>query len=150
MIIKAKSIKLSFFCSFILTVLFGLLILIFTSIFSFLGYGVFLFVYFFLGLCLFYFFRLTTEYKNKFLTTLSFLLNFILWTVEQVMFEQRFHYTSLYQDEYIMPFFVLAFGAFLLAINNVIIGLLINLFKPELKEKTRIEYILDRLNSKLI
>lgn len=44
------------------------------------------------------FYYLTTNFKFG-LTVLSFVLNFILWTIEQVVIEKNFHDSFIYQSE---------------------------------------------------
>lgn len=67
------------------------------------------------------------------LTILSFFLNFILWTAEQVNIESAFHYTPLYQSED-YKYLVVLLGAFLWVTNKIIIDFIFIQFKVQIKE----------------
>ena len=77
-------------------------------------------------------------------TVLSFFLNFILWTGEQVLFEKKFHDTVLYQEEGITQIFVLTFGSLLFAINKGLLDELFRLLGIETKDEMKITKIINR------
>jgi hypothetical protein len=90
------------------------------------------------GLLIHYY--LTTLFRLT-LTSFSFIINFILWSVEQINIESVFHDTSLYQsDNY--KFFVVMLGTFLWATNKIIIDFFFILFRSEPKSKTNLELII--------
>ena len=122
----------------------GLLNYILLSIFSFLGYGAFIFSYILIigGLIIFY--KLTSILKEKGWTFLSFGLNFIFWITEQILIELEFGKTIFYQDEKISAIFVLVLGAFLFAFNKSILDEIMILFGAKTKEEILIVKILKR------
>lgn len=67
------------------------------------------------------FYALTTNFKFG-RTTMSFVLNFILWTFEQVGSEMVFHDTWFYQESGIL---VIVYGATLWATNKLILDKLL-------------------------
>ena len=143
-----KNIYLHLLCSLFLTLFVGLFSYFLTTVFSFMGYGVFLFVYILIGVGLFYFYRLTTIFYRG-LTILSFFLNFVLWTIEQVITEDKFHNSVIYQDEEIGRIFILAYGALLLSVNKLILDEIFILFKAKIKDKMRLVTLLETLRMKL-
>ena len=82
------------------------------------------------------FYILTTNFQFG-RTTLSFLLNFILWTLEQVGSEMIFHNTWLYQEPGLQVIFL---GSTLWATNKLLLdkllthGMRVN-FSPSLLER---------------
>jgi hypothetical protein len=70
-----------------------------------------------LGQIIYYY---STTYTTFPLTVLSFVLNFILWVIEQVFIEQTFHDSFVYQDERFRVIVVIL-GAFLWATNKLIL-----------------------------
>lgn len=73
------------------------------------------------------FYYLTTNYKFGW-TALSFILNFILWTLEQVVIEKNFHDSFIYQGEnWKIGAYVL--GGLLWVTNKILIDQLLNLNK---------------------
>ena len=112
-----------------------------------MGYGVFLFIYILIGAALFYFYRLTTIFYSG-LTILNFFLNFILWTTEQIITEDKFHSSIVYQDEEIGRIFVLVYGALLLSINKIVLDEIFKLFKPK-QRKMRLENLIEMFSLKL-
>lgn len=88
------------------------------------------------------FYRLTT-YTKIWLTLLSFILNFVLWVVEQVNLERFFHDTFFYQDNR-FRYAVIILSGILWAFNKLIIDRLFILFKANLSLTNRIENILQR------
>ena len=142
-----RNIYLHIFCSLLLALFVGIFSYLFASIFSFLRYGVFIFVYLLIGFGIFYFYRLTTIFYRG-TTFLSLAVNFILWTIEQVITENRFHYSILYQDEEIARIFVLVYGAFLLSINKLVLDETFKRLKAKTKGKMRIEILLNNYKKK--
>ena len=94
------------------------------------------------GLLLHY--HLTNQHRFI-LTVLSFFLNFIAWTAEQVNIESTFHNTPLYQSQD-NRFFVVILGAFLWATNKVILDFIFGLFKATTKDM-RLETMFIRTNT---
>ncbi|MGC1240900.1 MAG: hypothetical protein WA874_04890 [Chryseosolibacter sp.] len=119
----------------------GLLTFLFVWSFSFLGYGALLFAYIFILLGLILFYKLTSVLSIGW-TVLSFFMNFILWTFEQVVFEKRFHDTVLYQEEWVTQSFVLTFGSLLFAFNKVLLDEVFRLVGVKVKDEMRIEAII--------
>ena len=73
------------------------------------------------------FYYLTTNYKFGW-TALSFILNFILWTIELVVIEKTFHDTFIYQGEnWKIGTYIL--GGLLWVTNKLLIDKLFNLNK---------------------
>ena len=73
------------------------------------------------------FYYLTTNYKFGW-TALSFIVNFILWTFEQVVIEKTFQDSFIYQGEnWKIGAYVL--GALLWVTNKILIDQLLNLNK---------------------
>jgi hypothetical protein len=93
-----------------------------------------------LGQIAFYF---LTTYTNIWLTIFSFVLNFILWVVEQVNLESFFHDTFFYQDK-IFRYAVIILGGLLWAINKLIIDRLFIVFKVNLSLTNRIDKVWSR------
>jgi hypothetical protein len=113
-----------------------------------MGYGVFLFVYILIGVGLFYFYRLTTIFYRG-LTILNFFLNLVVWTTEQVITEDKFHHSIIYQDEEIGRVFVLVYGALLLSVNKLILDEIFILFKAKTKDEMRLVKLLETFKMKL-
>ncbi|MBP7810590.1 MAG: hypothetical protein KA163_14955 [Bacteroidia bacterium] len=87
-------------------------------------------------------YHLTNLFKFS-LTILSFFLNFILWTAEQVNLESTYHDTPFYQsDDYRL--LVVLLGTLLWATNKIIIDWTFVLFKAKPKDKMRIELLLKK------
>ncbi len=124
----------------------GLLITIFILIFSFLGYGVLLFAYIFILTGLIVFYRLTSILTIGW-TVLSFIINFILWTAEQVLIEKKLHDTILYQEDGIAQVFVLTLGALLFAFNKILIDLILISVGVNCKKEMRIERIIKKIKA---
>ena len=73
------------------------------------------------------FYYLTTNYKFGW-TALSFVVNFILWTLEQVVIEKTFHDSFIYQGEnWKIGAYVL--GGLLWVTNKILIDQVLNLNK---------------------
>ena len=142
-----KNIYLHLLCSLFLTLFVGLFSYFLTTVFSFMGYGVFLFVYILIGVGLFYFYCLTTIFYRG-LTILNFFLNFVLWTIEQVITEDKFHNSIIYQDEEIGRVFVLVYGALLLSVNKLILDEIFILFKAKTKDEMRLIKLLETFKMK--
>lgn len=77
-------------------------------------------------------YHLTNLFRFR-LTVLSFILNFILWTAEQVNIESTYYRTPLYQStDY--RYLVVLLGVLLWVTNKVIIDFIFILFKAQPKE----------------
>ena len=82
------------------------------------------------------FYYLTTNYKFGW-TVLSFILNFILWTFEQVTIEKNFHDSFIYKgDNYKIG--VLILGGLLWVTNKILIDKLFDLSKSINKQTSKI------------
>jgi hypothetical protein len=80
------------------------------------------------------------------LTILSFFVNFVIWTAEQVNLESTFHYTPFYQSgDY--KYLIVLLGTFLWVTNKIIIDFLFILFKAQTKEMN-IELLIQKLKNK--
>lgn len=73
------------------------------------------------------FYYLTTNFNFGW-TVLSFILNFILWTFEQVIIEKSFHDSFIYQGE-LMEIGVYILGAILWVTNKILIDQYFNFNK---------------------
>lgn len=124
-----------------IAIIVGVLSFLFVWCFSFLGYGALFFVYIFILTGLISFYKLTSILPVRW-SIFSFVLNFIFWTAEQVVFEKIFHNTVLYQEDGIAQVFILTFGAILFATNKGIIDEVIQLFGVKAREEMRIEKII--------
>ena len=93
------------------------------------------------GLLLYY--HLTNLHKFS-LTILSFFLNFIVWTAEQVNLESEFHHTSFYQSGD-NGFLVILLGGFLWTTNKIILDFIFKYFKAQRKDKMRLEVFLTKI-----
>jgi len=82
------------------------------------------------------FYYLTTNYKFGW-TVLTFILNFILWTFEQVTIEKNFHDSFIYKgDNYKIG--VLILGGLLWVTNKILIDKLFDLSKSINKQTSKI------------
>lgn len=82
------------------------------------------------------FYYLTTNYKFGW-TALSFIANFILWTLEQVVIEKTFHDTFIYQGEnWKIGAYIL--GGLLWVTNKILIDQLLNLNKSINRQTSKI------------
>lgn len=82
------------------------------------------------------FYYLTTNFKFGW-TVLSFVLNFILWTFEQVIIEKNFHDSFIYQGEnWKIGAYVL--GGLLWVTNKILIDQLLNLNKSINRQTSKI------------
>jgi hypothetical protein len=82
------------------------------------------------------FYYLTTNYKFGW-TALSFIVNFILWTLEQVVIEKTFHNTFIYQGEsWKIGAYIL--GGLLWVTNKILIDQLLNLNKSINRQTSKI------------
>jgi hypothetical protein len=82
------------------------------------------------------FYYLTTNYKFGW-TALSFILNFILWTFEQVVIEKTFHDSFIYQGEnWKIGAYVL--GGLLWVSNKILIDQVLNLNKSINRQTSKI------------
>lgn len=105
------------------------------------GYAALTITYVLIIIGLVQFYKLTTVTKGWW-TVLSFVLNFILWTAEQVNFEQAFHNTALYQDDIVSPIFIVSFAAILFAINKAVIDGVFMVFGIPTEKEMRIVKLL--------
>jgi hypothetical protein len=140
---RITRIRTSIYVALIISVFVALLTFLSVWAFSFLGYGVLLFVYGFIltGLILFYWW---TSILTAGWTILAFFINFIAWSAEQILFEKQFHNTILYQKDGITQIFVLTFGAILFALNKVLIDEILIAAGVTTKEKMRIHVMMER------
>jgi hypothetical protein len=82
------------------------------------------------------FYYLTTNFKFGW-TVLSFVLNFILWTIEQVVIEKNFHDSFIYQGEnWKIGAYVL--GGLLWVTNKILIDQLFDLNKSIKRQTSKI------------
>ena len=82
------------------------------------------------------FYYLTTNFKFGW-TVLSFILNFILWTFEQVIIEKTFHDSIIYNGEnWELGVYIL--GGLLWVTNKILIDKLFDLNKSIHKQSSRI------------
>ena len=82
------------------------------------------------------FYYLTTNFKFGW-TVLSFILNFILWTFEQVIIEKTFHDSFIYQGEnWKIGAYIL--GGLLWVTNKILIDKLFDLNKSIHKQTSKI------------
>lgn len=82
------------------------------------------------------FYYLTTTFKFGW-TVLSFVLNFILWTIEQVVIEKNFHDSFIYQGEkWKIGAYVL--GGLLWVTNKILIDQLFDLNKSIQRQTSKI------------
>lgn len=81
------------------------------------------------------FYYLTTNFKLGW-TTLSFTMNFILWTFEQVIIEKTFHDSIIYQGED-QKVGVLILGGLLWVTNKILIDRLFE-FNKSIQKRTSI------------
>ena len=136
-----RNIGLSFLCSVILLFIVVILALtsnLLVSLSTALGAVFLLLTYASIIGGLLFFYLLTTQYEIG-LTVLSFLLNIIFWIIEQVVIEEYFHNSFLYQDENAGAVFVLVLGTFLWTVNKIVLDVIfLLLFRPKLQE-TRFE-----------
>lgn len=83
------------------------------------------------------FYYLTTNYKFSW-TALSFIMNFILWTFEQVIIEKTFHDSFIYQGEnWKVGAYLL--GGLLWVTNKLLIDQLFDLNKYIKRQTSRIK-----------
>ncbi len=113
-------------------------------IFSFLGYGAFIFSYLLIigGLIVFY--KLTSILKEKGWIFLSVSLNFIFWTTQLILIELEFLKTIFYQNEKISAVFILVLSGLLFAINKIILDEIMMLLGAKTKEEMLIAKLLKR------
>jgi hypothetical protein len=82
------------------------------------------------------FYYLTTNFKFGW-TVLSFVLNFVLWTIEQVVIEKNFHDSFIYQGEkWKIGAYVL--GGLLWVTNKILIDQLFDLNKSIQRQTSKI------------
>lgn len=82
------------------------------------------------------FYYLTTNFKFGW-TVLSFVINFIIWTIEQVVIEKNFHDSFIYQDEnWKIGSYVL--GGLLWVTNKILIDQLFDLNKSIKRQTSKI------------
>ena len=82
------------------------------------------------------FYYLTTNFKFGW-TVLSFVLNFVLWTIEQVVIEKNFHDSFIYQGEkWKIGAYVL--GGLLWVTNKILIDQLFDLNKSIQRQTCKI------------
>ena len=124
---------LNYGCSIVLTIA----LILFTLI-PFVGY---FYMFFIIG-GLLYSYHLTNLFKFS-LTILSFFLNFIAWTAEQVTIESNYHHTQFYQSEN-YNYLVVLLGTFLWVTNKILIDFVFILFKAAQKDKMKIELLLQK------
>lgn len=93
-----------------------------------------------IGLVAFY---VLTTYNRIGWSTLSFILNFVLWVAEQVNLEKSFHDTFFYQSES-FRYGVLILGGLLWAINKMIIDNVFAWCKIQFTSVNRLDMILSR------
>lgn len=80
-----------------------------------------------------------TSIFNIVLSIVSFIMNFLLWIIEQVQLEKVLHDSPFYQGEnYKIGVFIL--GGFLWATNKMLIDALLSKNKKLRKRKSRIEH----------
>jgi hypothetical protein len=82
------------------------------------------------------FYYLTTNYKFGW-TALSFIMNFILWTFEQVVLEKNFHDSFIYKGDN-FKIGVLILGGLLWVTNKILIDKLFDLNKSIHKQTSKI------------
>ena len=143
-----RNIGLSFLCSVILLFVVGILAMssnLLVSLSTALGAVFLLLTYGSIIGGLIFFYLLTTQYEIG-LTVLSFLLNLIFWIIEQVVIEEHFHNSFLYQDENAGAVFVLLLGTFLWTVNKIALDIIFLLFRPK-KQETRFEKYFRKNNS---
>ena len=84
------------------------------------------------------FYYLTTNFRLSW-TILSFVLNFVLWTTEQVIIERTFHDSFIYQGgDWKLGVYIL--GGFLWVTNKIILDKLISL-KKSIHKQTSILHV---------
>ena len=140
-----RNIGLNFLCSVILLFIVGIFVIssnLLGSVSTTLGAVFLLLTYGSIIGGLIFFYLLTTQYKIG-LTVLSFLLNLIVWITEQVVIENHFHNSFLYQNENTGAIFVLVLGVFLWTVNKIVFDAIFLLFKPKM-QKTRLEKYLGK------
>lgn len=130
--------------AFALVIAVGLLNYILLSLFSFLGYGAFIFSYLLIGGGLILFYKLTSVFIEKKWIFISFGINFIFWITEQILIEKEFSKTIFYQDEKISAMFVLSLGALLFAINKSILDEILIVFGAKTKDDIPIVQMLNK------
>lgn len=82
------------------------------------------------------FYYLTTNYKFGW-TSLSFIVNFILWTFEQVVIEKNFHDSFIYKGDN-FKIGALILGGLLWVTNKILIDKLFDLNKSIHKQTSKI------------
>jgi hypothetical protein len=82
------------------------------------------------------FYYLTTNYKFGW-TALNFIMNFILWTFEQVVLEKNFHDSFIYKGDN-FKIGVLILGGLLWVTNKILIDKLFDLNKSIHKQTSKI------------
>ena len=112
--------------------------LIIFSLIPFVGY---FYMFCIIG-ALLYSYHLTNLFKYS-LTILSFFLNFIAWTAEQVTIESNYHHTQFYQSQN-YNYLVVLLGTLLWVTNKIVIDFVFILFKATPKDKMRIELLLQK------
>ena len=84
---------------------------------------------------LFYF---LTTYTNVWLAILSFILNFVLWTAEQVNLESTFHDTFFYQDKN-FRYAVIVLGGLLWGTNKLLLDKIFERFNFKMRASNRLD-----------
>lgn len=82
------------------------------------------------------FYYLATNYKFGW-TALSFIVNFILWTLEQVIIEKNFHDSIIYKGEN-WKIGAIVLGGLLWVTNKILIDQLLNLNKSINRQTSKI------------
>ena len=101
-----------------------------------IGWGFLTVIYITIFLIQITFYYLTTNFKLGW-TVLSFILNFVLWTFEQVIIEKTFHDSFIYSGEnWKIGTYIL--GGLLWVTNKIVIDQLFNLNKSIYKQTSKI------------
>ena len=118
-------------CAFFLTIIYSLLSIT-------LGPVIYFFYLLLAPLTLILYYYLTTKFTLV-LTTISFFINFIIWSVELVYLERNFHNSALYQEKFY--FFAILLFALLWTVNKLFLDFLFGIFKPHINEMTKLEVL---------
>lgn len=86
------------------------------------------------------FYYLTTNFKIGW-TISSFIINFILWTIELVVLEKSFHNTWIYQDSKIAS---IVLGGILWATNKILLDKLFLLNKSMTIKTSKLEQLIKK------
>ena len=135
---------------FVLSLLFAMIVLSLSwtmfKLFPSLGYGILLIVYIMIIGAQIYFYNLMTYFSFS-KSLLHFILNFILWCVEQVLVSTNFEKSFLYQDEN-YKFLIIILGAILWATNKLLLDILFRMVKLKATELNKLDlWLANKLSS---